>query len=364
MNRHHIISPEIEPKTGAVVIRWDGNQFGEVPQLAGDHNDWLPEQGLPALDGSDVLEWRFNLPLDARIEYCFVDPNGRSIRDPNNPNVMHNGFGVMSELMMPNYVSHPSLKMLRAGYKGSTNGCGEHRMHSSNLGYDVTFYVDRQWAGDGSNKMLIFNDGLDYIEFAHVREVLSWLYDESLIGSVTAVFVNPPNRHLADPPNRRTEYDLNPNYAAFIAEELVPYVEERYATGGSAADRCIIGDSYGGVCSLFVAFNHPDVIGLAYSQSGYVGLRRDSIFEIARRVGPRVRFCFDIGTFETKVGSNMLDPEELNFYDANLRLRKMLLDAGIPHLFNVEPQGHTWGFWRDGLLRNLPLLLSDRSFHL
>lgn len=363
MSRHHIISPEIEPTTGMVVIRWDGHH-GEAPQLVGDHNDWLPDDGEPALDGSDTLEWRFYLPQDARIEYCFVDKNGRSIRDPNNPNVMHNGFGVMSELMMPDYVSHTSLKKLRAGYKGSTDGCAVHHMMSSNLGYEVTFYVDRQWAGEGDNTMLIFNDGLDYIEFAHAREVLSWLHDEGLIGPVTAVFVNPPNRHLADAPNRRTEYDLNPNYAAFIAEELVPKVEGVYRTGGSKERRCIIGDSYGGVCALFVAFNHPEVIGLAYSQSGYVGLRRDSIFELARRVGPKVRFCFDIGTFETKIGSNMLDPDELNFYDANMRLREMLLDADIPHAFNVEPQGHTWGFWRDGLLRNLPLLLSNRSFHL
>jgi hypothetical protein len=101
------------------------------------------------------------------------------------------------------------------------------------------------------------------------------------------------------------------------------------------------------------------VVGLAYSQSGYVGLRRDAIFELASRAGQDIRFCFDVGTYETKVGSGMLDPEELDFYDANIRLHQMLTDTGVAHHFNIEPQGHTWGFWRDGLLLNLPILLHD-----
>ena len=139
----------------------------------------------------------------------------------------------------------------------------------------------------------------------------------------------------------------------------MPWVEANYQTGGEAAKRLIVGDSYGGVCALFVALNYPDIIGLAYSQSGYVGLRKDAIFERALNFGNKIRFCFDVGTFETKVGANMLDPDELDFYDANLRLHQILTKAGIDHYFNIEPQGHTWGFWRDGLLRNLPILLNN-----
>jgi enterochelin esterase-like enzyme len=357
---HSIISPEIDHITGEVVIRWDGDPYGEIPRLMGDHNDWLPDEGVPSFMHDHVTEWRFVLPMNARIEYSFVNLDGNPFRDVLNPNIMYNGFGTMSELMMPEYVSHPALKRLRTGFKGSIKGCDEHLISSAKLGYDVRFQVDTALAGDGANTLIIFNDGLDYIEFAHAREVLAWLHDEGLIGPVTAVFVNPPNRHLKEPPNRRSEYNLNPAYAAFIATELVPFVETNYQTGGTASKRMIVGDSYGGVCALFVALNNPDLIGLAYSQSGYVGLRRDAIFELACRAGSQIRFCFDIGTFETKVGSGMLDPDELDFYDANLRLHQTLIDAGINHHFNIEPQGHTWGFWRDGLLRNLPILLNEK----
>lgn len=359
MSHNNIISPEIDPTTGAVVIRWVDDLSGRVPKLMGDHNDWLPEAGVPVVMNPSVTEWRFELPLNARIEYCFAHLDGTPIRNPLNPNIMYNGFGTMSELMMAEYVSHPCLKLLRTGYKGSIIGCNEHLISSTNLGYDVHFQVDSTLAGDGHSTLLIFNDGLDYIEFAHAREVLAWLHDEGIIGPVTAVFVNPPNRHQTGPPSRRTEYDLNPNYASFIATELVPCLEAKYETGGDATQRLIVGDSYGGVCALFVALSHPDIIGLAYSQSGYVGLRTDAIFELALSIGKKIRFCFDIGSFETNVGAGMLDPDELDFYDANMRLHHMLTTARIPHFFNVEPQGHTWGFWRDGLLRNLPLLLND-----
>jgi len=354
-----IISPEIDRYTGEVVIRWVDDQSGLIPSLMGDHNDWLPVKGVPSSKSQKVIEWRFVLPLNARIEYCFVKTDRIPIRDPINPNIMYNGFGVMSELMMPDYMRHPALTGLRNGYKGTIIGCGEHTIQSKYLGYDVRFQVDTNLAGNGPNTLIIFNDGLDYIEFAHAREVLAWLHDEGLIGPVTAVFVNPPNRHLTASPSRRTEYDLNPDYAACIASELVPWVEATYQTGGSASQRMIVGDSYGGVCALFVALHHSDTIGLAYSQSGYVGLRRDSIFELACRSGKDIRFCFDIGTFESKVGAGMLDPNELDFYDANVRLHQALTDAGVNHYFNIEPQGHTWGFWRDGLLRNLPVLLND-----
>ncbi len=345
--------------TGEVVIRWVDDRSGNIPKLMGDHNDWQPEDGQVSKSDPSVTEWRFALPLDARIEYSFVHEERKPIRDPLNPNIMHNGFGTLSELMMPEYVSHPALKLLRTGYKGSVKGCDEHVIASHSMGYPVRFQVDTMLAGDGPNTMLIFNDGLDYIEFAHAREVLAWLHDEGMIGPVTAVFVNPPNRHLTGPPSRRTEYDLNPDYASFIASELVPWVESKYQTGGEASGRIIIGDSYGGVCALNVALSHPDVVGMAYSQSGYVGLRRDAIFDRALRYGNLIRFCFDVGTFETKVGAGMLDPDELDFYDANLRLHRALTDAGVAHHFNVEPQGHTWGFWRDGLLRNLPILLDN-----
>jgi enterochelin esterase-like enzyme len=359
LSHNNIISPEIDPTTGEVVIRWVDDLTGQVPKLMGDHNNWLPEAGVPVDTNPSVTEWRFALPLNARIEYCFAHLDGKPIRDPLNPNIMYNGFGTMSELMMPEYVSHPALKLLRTGYKGSIMGCDEHQIPSVNLGYDVRFQVDTTLAGDGPNTMLIFKDGLDYIEFAHAREILAWLYDEEMIGPVTAVFVNPPNRHLTSMPSRRTEYDINPDYASFIATELVPWVEANYRTGGEATRRLIVGDSYGGVCALFVALNYPDIIGMAYSQSGYVGLRKDAIFERALNFGNKIRFCFDVGSFETKVGANMLDPDELDFYDANVRLHQTLTKAGIDHHFNIEPQGHTWGFWRDGLLRNLPIILNN-----
>lgn len=352
------ISPQFYPNSERVVIRWFGDDSVVIPRLLGDHTGWLPVEGVCVDGESNIFEWDFSLKSDARIEYAFEIGTAFPVTDPLNPNKVNNGFGVLSELMMPDYVTHPALEGRRTGIKGSAAEMNEHQLKSKYLGYDVTFIVDDRLAdADVSrNSLIIFNDGLDYIEFADSAHILSWLTREGRIPPHVAVYVCPPNRHLSEPPNRTHEYGLNSDYSNFLIFELIPFVESHYGLACEPSKRVIIGDSYAGMCSLFVALSHPEVIGGAYCQSGYVGFRSDTIFDLVLKAGRHISFVFDIGYYETNVGSNFLDPAELDFLSANLRLKKVLDDHAIPHVFDQQSQGHTWGFWRDGLLNNLPKL--------
>jgi predicted alpha/beta superfamily hydrolase len=51
------------------------------------------------------------------------------------------------------------------------------------------------------------------------------------------------------------------DYAKFIVEELVPWVDARYRTLPDAGNRVIAGSSLGGLISLYIAFSHPGVFG-------------------------------------------------------------------------------------------------------
>lgn len=58
------------------------------------------------------------------------------------------------------------------------------------------------------------------------------------------------------------------NYARFLIEELKPKIDRDYRTKKGAADTGTIGSSMGGVVSLALGWEHPDVFGKIASLSG------------------------------------------------------------------------------------------------
>lgn len=58
------------------------------------------------------------------------------------------------------------------------------------------------------------------------------------------------------------------NYASFLATELKPKIDREYRTRPDAAHTGVMGSSLGGICSLALAWEHPDIFGCAASLSG------------------------------------------------------------------------------------------------
>jgi predicted alpha/beta superfamily hydrolase len=58
------------------------------------------------------------------------------------------------------------------------------------------------------------------------------------------------------------------NYAAFLAQELKPKIDREYRTMPGSANTGVMGSSMGGICSLALAWYHPEVFGRAASLSG------------------------------------------------------------------------------------------------
>lgn len=57
------------------------------------------------------------------------------------------------------------------------------------------------------------------------------------------------------------------NYAAFLITELKPHLDREYRTLPEAAHTAVMGSSMGGICSLVLAWEHPDIFGGAASLS-------------------------------------------------------------------------------------------------
>ena len=168
---------------------------------------------------------------------------------------------------------------------------------------------------------------------------------------VIAVFVTPPNRHVPAEPNRMTEYGMNDDYVEFFSHELVPFIDANFRTKKAPESRMIVGDSYGGLISTYIAFKYPEIFGMAYSQSGYHSFNKNRMIDLFKSSEiKQVKYLIECGTYELAVGSTFLPESERDFTKANRELNKVLTDKGYKHIYNEYHEGHTWGNWRRHLI--------------
>ena len=78
-------------------------------------------------------------------------------------------------------------------------------------------------------------------------------------------------RRHSDDTNANTEFE---NYAAFLIRELKPKIDSSYRTRSEPANTGIMGSSLGGICSIVLAWENPEVFGQAASLSGAFQVER------------------------------------------------------------------------------------------
>jgi predicted alpha/beta superfamily hydrolase len=147
------------------------------------------------------------------------------------------------------------------------------------------------------------------------------------------------------------------DYADFLVNELKPLIDARYRTLTGRADTAVLGSSLGGLISLYAAYAHPGVYGMAGGMSstldwGDLCLGNDTMADIVARAGKRdLRIYIDSGGDgpSNPGGDNWGPTEDL----------KLLLEAqGFVHGRDLshwwEPGApHNEAAWRDRLEKPL-----------
>lgn len=160
--------------------------------------------------------------------------------------------------------------------------------------------------------------------------------------------------YFDSPVNKTSQYET------YIANELVRYVDQHYATLADKRYRAITGLSMGGHGALFLAFKHPGVFGAAGSMSGGVDIRQfPDKFGIEQVLGKYREYP---QRWEQNSVVNLLyllKPDSLAItfdcgyddmmYASNQKLHEELLDRKIPHDYTVRPGGHNWDYWRNSI---------------
>lgn len=322
--------------------------------IIGDMTDWTDIKYFDKVEDTDFFYLKEVYETNARLEYWLMfGKNSFPSIDSLNRNIILNGFGQISELPMPDYKQHKYFSKFSGGKKGRTDLLQEHNIKSEYLDYEhqVHVYLPPDYDKAQRYSTVYFQDGIDYIEFAQAHNTIEQLINDKKIDPVIAVFVTPPNRHKPEVPNRMTEYGLNDDYVKFFTEELVDFIDSKYSTMASKEERLVIGDSYGGLISLYIGFSRPDIFKNVYSQSGYHSFRKNSLTrKVLETDKKELNIYLDSGTYERNVGASFLPDGERDFLLGNRKMNQALNKKGYNHIYKEYPEGHTWGNWRRHLI--------------
>jgi enterochelin esterase-like enzyme len=147
----------------------------------------------------------------------------------------------------------------------------------------------------------------------------------------------------------------------FLADELIPFIQENLDTSLDPESTGIIGVADGARAAIHAAVSRPDVFGLAASQSGTFATEDIAfIREIIRLEADSIttvppQYYLIVGTYETSVENNGL---QANYLEANRQMAAALEEAGYEIMLVERPEGHSWGFWQGTLGQALSNLLN------
>ena len=155
-------------------------------------------------------------------------------------------------------------------------------------------------------------------------------------------------------------------YEAYILQELIPDVQQRYRTIEARYGRAIAGLSMGGYGAIKFGLKSPYTFAFAASLSGAFGITRLSETEVPESWQPSIKLFGPLGS-ETRKANDLFDiieklpagriqslpyfyfdcgTEDLPLiFPYNRQLAQALSDKRIPHEFRQLPGDHSWAYW-------------------
>jgi enterochelin esterase family protein len=342
-----------------------GNQYAYLYRgnatsvsFAGDFNSWNPSASSAQATnyaGTNLWIREGTLAPDARTDYKVV-VNSNWILDPANPLQMWSGLGSPNnELRMPSYVFPQETVRNASTPRGALTN--DTTFNSTNMGYAINYrvYTPASYsAAELKNLPVVYvTDGHEYLAdyLGSMPIVLDNLIAAGKLRPTIAVFIDP--RQPGNPGNNRriSEYNMNPNFANFVAGELVPRIDSSYRTDATAQGRTILGTSMGGLNAAYFGAVKGNVFQNIAPQSPAYN-QNSAIYSLYQNND--LRFL-DIFQTNGTLGGDGSGANQM----ANIWTTRGYTFSSI-----VANEGHSWGQWRaqlDDILTKLigPPLTGD-----
>jgi len=211
-------------------------------------------------------------------------------------------------------------------------------------------YTPERYSPLYSYPVLYVQDGADYLALGRMASLLDRMIREKELPDLLAVFLP------VDKKKRQDRYHPDGSehlaYRRFLADEAVSYMDTHYSTETLGHARTLVGESLGGVVSLFTALAYPHTFGQVACQS--IAMDR----ELNRRVAETefavpLTIYLEIGSGETAVASAR---GPLDLVRAGEELRGIVQTKMATLIYESFEGDHTWGHWQanlPGMLRTL-----------
>lgn len=285
---------------------------------------------------TDLFHRSYAIEPGARWEYSFQVDFDQVVVDPRNSRTSPGRRGPTSEVVTPGYeaaahLSEPSGPRGRLeSFSFASEQLGNERQIQVYLppGYDEA---------DATYPVLLVHYGPDWLEKGLMRNSLDNLIGKS-VRPVIVVFIAPIDEWWFEAGGSRTV-----EYAAMLATELVPLLEDKYRLSGSASNRALAGIRGFGLTAAYGVAAHPDVFGKAAMQSPSLeDVTRHALFARLAEDPPReARFYLDWNRYEAHDADQGYD-----FAVYGTTLDAALREAGCQVTGGEALDGHGWGSWR------------------
>jgi enterochelin esterase-like enzyme len=183
------------------------------------------------------------------------------------------------------------------------------------------------------------------------------------------------------------DYQGKTRFEDMFVQEFIPHIDAAFRTRPKQEFRGVAGLSMGGWGALMFAMRHPGLFAACAAYSAAVWTEADAAAVPQERYdrmfgplfGPRPEGK-DAGPAETfkkynavSLAATLPDAElrKVRYYidcgdddfliQGNMALHGILLERKIPHEFRVRDGGHTWSYWRTGIVDGLAFI--GQSFH-
>ncbi len=302
--------------------------------IGGDFNNWAASFKRPIhhIDSTNFWYHQMVFEPNARFDYAFYIDN-EFVRDRENPRPATGYISAASELAMPEYVHPWEIEYIEAVPEGELEtALLEYFANDIDKSYRVNTYLPPGYDSQREEgyPVVYFQDGSGYLSQsgAKAKNIINNLVYYQEIEPVISVYVNPYNRGL--------EYLVGQKdtYAEFFATHLTAYIDSMYNTIESPDGRLVIGPSYGGNISAYIAYQYADVFGNCGLNSAAFRPSYDVFRLLADGPVKDINFYAIWGTYEHPIHLDLR------------ALRDILLDKGYTFNWAEYPEGHNWGFWR------------------
>lgn len=204
----------------------------------------------------------------------------------------------------------------------------------------------------GYNEILSYpvvycQDGEEFFNFGRIATLAGQLILEEDVEPFIIVGVE------VDVSKRTSEYapfgSRFDRYLSCYAEEIVPYVEEKYAVRRTPDERILAGDSLGGSVSLHLALRYPALFRRVLSLSGaFYPESREWLTRETNLSWLDINMVVGLQETEYQTDTGIYD-----FVEMNRETARMLKELGATVSYREKDGRHLWGFWQKELPESL-----------